>query len=125
MSTKFVVYEILDEAGKLMYLGSSSRFEARKAAHKSTRNDGSKRAKWLSRYLAAGYEPQFKILCYCEGRADMLYTERAMITILRPPLNSIHRAQLAILKTRIARFCASFWRRWTARAWLASQRNTR
>ena len=125
MSTKFVVYEILDESGRLMYFGSSTRFEARRVAHMTKQNDGTKRAIWLSRYIAAGYLPQFKILCYCADRRDMLETELGMISRMRPPLNSVRRAQLAILRTRVVRSCASFWKRWTARVWLASRRHIR
>jgi excinuclease UvrABC nuclease subunit len=81
--TPYVVYEVLSDAGEIVYVGKSKRHQIRWKDHADGVGRGA-----LARWVREGNKPAFKVLCYCETEQEMTETEAEMIDRLNPRLNT-------------------------------------
>jgi hypothetical protein len=84
--TKYVVYQAINDAGKLMYIGASVKHRARWAQHRHGR-ENTKLSRWCARMKREKRHVQFRVFCYCASYTEMNAVERGLIERLAPPLN--------------------------------------
>jgi hypothetical protein len=107
--TKWVVYELRGEEGRLMYIGASIKHRARWSQHYK---DNSRVARWLVRRHREGTPGRFCVFCYCGSYTEMNEVERSLIERLRPPLNLQYTGRISpkAARLRSARADASLTR---------------